>query len=74
MARKLCVAIWHLLMGHPIGALEPVARLSTKLAKLATELGLPEIKAQGYQSKPASSSGSSWAMDWSLVSYCGAPA
>ena len=51
VARKLCVAIWHLLMGHPIGALEPVARLSTKLAKLATELGLPEIKAQGYQSK-----------------------
>ncbi len=38
-------------MGHPIGALEPVARLQVKLGKLATELGLPEIKAQGYQSK-----------------------
>ena len=53
VARKLCVAIWHLLMGHPIGALEPVHRLTTKLGKLATELGLHEIKAQGYESKTA---------------------
>jgi transposase len=51
VARKLCVAVWHLLMGHPIGALEPVKRLTVKLGKLATELGLPEIKAQGYASK-----------------------
>ena len=51
VARKLCVAIWHLLQGHPIGALEPLQRLQAKLAKLATELGLTEIKAQGYQSK-----------------------
>lgn len=51
VARKLCVAIWHLLMGHPIGTLEPVHRLTTKLGKLATELGLNEIKALGYQSK-----------------------
>ena len=40
-------------LGHPIGALEPLERLQTKLAKLATELGLTEIKAQGYQSKTA---------------------
>src|SRR5213078_1493725 len=53
VARKLCVAIWHLLPGHPIDALEPLERLQTKLAKLATELGLTEIKAQGYQSKTA---------------------
>lgn len=51
VARKLCVAVWHLLMGHPIGALEPVKRLEVKLGKLATELGLQEIKAQGYESK-----------------------
>ncbi len=51
VARKLCVAIWHLLQGHPIGALEPVHRLTTKLGKLATELGLKEIKAQGHESK-----------------------
>jgi transposase len=53
VARKLCVAIWHLLQGHPVGALEPLKRLEVKLAKLATELGLPEIKAQGYQTKTA---------------------
>lgn len=53
VARKLCVAIWHLLQGHPVGALEPLERLQTKLAKLATELGLTEIKAQGYKSKSA---------------------
>jgi len=53
VARKLCVAIWHLLQGHPIGALEPVQRLQTKLSKLATELGLREIKAQGNKSKAA---------------------
>ncbi|MGA9608983.1 MAG: hypothetical protein WBR21_18435 [Rouxiella badensis] len=51
VARKLCVAIWHLLQGHPIGALEPVERLKTKLGKLATELGLREIKSQGYENK-----------------------
>ena len=51
VARKLCVAIWHLLMGHPIGVLEPVHRLTTKLGELATELGLTEIQGQGYKSK-----------------------
>ncbi len=51
VARKLCVALWHLLMGHPIGALEPTKRLAVKLGKLATELGLPAIKAQGFESK-----------------------
>ena len=64
VARKLCVAIWHVLSGHAIGALEPLLRLRTKLAtgrvrptgglgKLATELGLPAIKALGYKSKTA---------------------
>ncbi len=53
VARKLCVAIWHLLKGHVIGALEPVARLETKLGKLATDFGLPQIKALGYPSKDA---------------------
>jgi hypothetical protein len=53
VARKLAVAIWHLLQGHPIGALEPVQRLEVKLTKLVTELGLTEIKAQGYESKTA---------------------
>jgi len=53
VARKLCVAIWHVLKGHAIGALEPLLRLRTKLGKLATELGVPAIKALGYKSKTA---------------------
>lgn len=53
VARKLCVAIWHLLSGHVIGALEPLVRLQTKLSKLATELGQTQIKALGYKSKTA---------------------
>ena len=53
VARKLCVAIWHVLSGHVIGALEPLGRLQTKLGKLATDFGLAQIKALGYQSKTA---------------------
>ena len=53
VARKLCVAVWHLLQGHQIGALERLDTLQTKLFKLATELGVPTIKAQGYESKEA---------------------
>jgi hypothetical protein len=36
-----------------IGALERLDSLQTKLGKLATDLGLPAIKALGYQSKSA---------------------
>ncbi|MEO7724607.1 MAG: transposase [Chthoniobacterales bacterium] len=53
VARKLCVAIWHVLSGHFIGALEPLSRLQTKLGKLATDFGLAQIKALGYESKTA---------------------
>ncbi len=51
VARKLTVAIWHVLRGHVIGALEPTPRLLTKLGKLATDLGLAQIKARGYENK-----------------------
>jgi len=53
VARKLCVALWHVLKGHLIGTLERLDSLETKLGKLATDLGLPAIKALGYQSKDA---------------------
>ena len=53
VARKLCVAIWHVLQGHVIGALERLDSLQTKLGKLATDLGLPAIKTLGYQNKDA---------------------
>ncbi len=51
VARKLAAAVWHVLMGHVIGALEPLERLRAKLFKLATEIGVPAIKAAGYESK-----------------------
>ena len=51
--RKLCVAVWHVLQGHSIGALERLDTLHTKLHKLATELGVPTIKALGYETKEA---------------------
>jgi transposase len=53
VARKLCVAVWHVLRGHPIGALDRLDTLQTKLGKFATELGLSAIKALGYESKNA---------------------
>ena len=53
VARKLCVAVWHVLKGHAIGAIERMDTLHTKLGKLATELGVPAIKAMGYETKTA---------------------
>jgi hypothetical protein len=53
VGRKLCVAIWHVFKGHVIGAVQPLVRLQTELGKLATDLGLPAIKALGYESKDA---------------------
>ena len=53
VARKLCVAVWHVLHGHSIGALERLDTLHTKLHKFATELGVPAIKALGYETKEA---------------------
>jgi hypothetical protein len=41
------------LQGHPIGAVENVPRLRAKVFKLATDIGLPKIKALGHQSKHA---------------------
>ena len=52
-ARKLCVAVWHVMQGHAIGAIERLDTLHTKLRKLATELGLPSIKQLGYETKEA---------------------
>ena len=53
VARKLCVAVWHVLKGHVIGAIERMDSLHTKLGKLATELGVTAIKAMGYETKTA---------------------
>jgi len=53
VARKLTVAVWHVLKGHWNKALEETTTLLTKLTKLATELGLPTLKELGYESKLA---------------------
>jgi transposase len=51
LARKLAVAVWHLLMGHPIGAVDNPQRLQTKVFKLATDLGVSTLKSLGFPSK-----------------------
>jgi transposase len=53
VARKLTVAVWHVLKGHWNQALEETTTLLTKLAKLATELGVTTLKELGYASKIA---------------------
>ncbi len=51
VARKLTVAVWHVLQGHWNKALEENTTLLTKLAKLATELGVSTLKELGYVNK-----------------------
>lgn len=53
VARKLTVAIWHVLQGHWNKTLEETTTLLTKLGKLATDLGVPTLKELGYASKLA---------------------
>jgi transposase len=53
VARKLTVAVWHVLKGHWNQLLEETTTLLTKLTKLATELGVPTLKELGYASKIA---------------------
>jgi len=53
VARKLTVAVWHVMRGHWNKSLEETTTLLTKLTKLATELGLPTLKELGYASKAA---------------------
>lgn len=53
VARKLCVAVWHVMQGHVIGAIDRMDTLHTKLHKLATDLGVPAIKELGFETKEA---------------------
>ena len=53
VARKLTVAVWHILQGHWNKTLEETTTLLTKLAKLATELGVATLHELGYPSKLA---------------------
>ena len=53
VARKLTVAVWHVLQGHWNQALEESTTLLTKLTKLATDLGVATLHELGYTSKVA---------------------
>lgn len=49
VARKLTVAVWHVLKGHWNQALEENTTLLTKLAKLATDLGRADAQGVGLR-------------------------
>jgi len=51
VARKLAVAIWHLLKGNYTQLEEETEHLKTKLLKLATVLGKAELKAMGHETR-----------------------
>lgn len=53
VARKLTVAVWHVMQGHWNKTLEETTTLLTKLTKLATELGVGTLRELGYASKLA---------------------
>jgi len=51
VARKLCVALWHVMMGHAIGTLERLDTLQTKLSKFVTEIGPAALIVFGYDNR-----------------------
>lgn len=51
VARKLTVAVWHVMKGHWSVVTEVTGTLATKIFKLATELGVETLKELGYGSK-----------------------
>jgi transposase len=51
VARKLTVAVWHIMKDHWSAALEVSKTLTTKIFKLATELGVQTLHKLGYTSK-----------------------
>ena len=51
VARKLTVAIWHLLKGHFNPLLELSKHLTTKLLHLATLLGKENLKGAGFENR-----------------------
>jgi transposase len=53
LARKLTVAIWHLLMGHFTPLVEATQHLTTKLLKLATVLGRDTLRQLGFPDRQA---------------------
>ncbi len=50
VARKLCVAVWHVLQGHTIGALERLDTLHTKLHSLPPSSGC--LRSKPWATRP----------------------
>ena len=48
LARKMAVALWHSLMGHPVPWREPENCFRNKLAALARRIGAKRLKAMGF--------------------------
>ena len=51
VARKLTVAIWHLLKGHFTPMLEMDKHLQAKLLKIATVLGTESLEDSGFENR-----------------------
>ena len=51
VARKLTVAIWHLLKGHFTPLIELSKHLNTKLLKIATLLGKEALRESGFKDR-----------------------
>lgn len=50
VARKITVAIWYLMMGRSFTAKETSVTLCRKLKQLAKDIGLTELRSQGFES------------------------
>ena len=48
LARKMVMALWHALMGHPVPCREPEICFRRKLAALVRRVGAARLKAMGY--------------------------
>ena len=48
LARRMAVALWHALMGHPAPCREPEANFRRKLAGVGRNAGVARLKALGF--------------------------
>src|SRR5436309_6354761 len=53
VARKLCVAVWHVMQGHVIDRMGPCINSSNVINKYAVDFLMKKIKSQGYETKEA---------------------
>ena len=49
--RIICLALWHVLMEHAVGALGRPDPLEIKQSKFATEMGSAALRAFGFNNK-----------------------